>query len=293
MSDLMRILTNNETRLLNAWINEQSLMMKDRRMMLTEDELTKECTEFLKLLNSSLIQAEGNFDEIESPVWQEIRLFLNTLSKERGQQGFSPSEIATFIFSLKRALFDLSSDEFKNEMERLIKGVCQIALLLDKLGLYTIECSSKVRENIIKQQQEEMLELSSPVIKLWDKIVALPMIGTLDSDRAQIVMENLLQSIITFEAEVAIIDITGVPNVDTLVAQHLLKTVTAAGLMGAECIISGMRPQIAQTIVHLGIDLEGVLTKSTLADALILAISKIKSNASFSILAELNSAYSK
>jgi rsbT co-antagonist protein RsbR len=293
MSDLMHILTNNESRLLNAWVTEQRLMIKGRMMSITEDELAKECTEFLKLLNASLSQTEGNFDEIQSPVWQEIRSFLNTLSKERGQQGFSPSEIAMFIFSLKKPFFELSSDEFKNEMDRLVKGIWQITLLLDKLGLYTIECSSKVREHIIKQQQEEMLELSSPVIKLWDRIVALPMIGTLDSNRTQIVMENLLQSIITFEAEVAIIDITGVPNVDTLVAQHLLKTVTAAGLMGAECIISGMRPQIAQTIVHLGIDLEGVVTRSTLADALVLAISKIKKNASFSTLSELNNAYSK
>jgi rsbT co-antagonist protein RsbR len=268
-------------------------MMKDRMMiMITEDDLMKECTEFLKLLNSSLSQAEGNFDDMDSSIWQDTKSFLNTLSKERGQQGFSPSEIAMFIFSLKKPFFELSSNEFENETERLVKSVWQITLLLDKLGLYTIECSSKVRENIIKQQQEEMLELSSPVIKLWDRIVALPMIGTLDSNRTQIVMENLLQSIITFEAEVAIIDITGVPNVDTLVAQHLLKTVTAAGLMGAECIISGMRPQIAQTIVHLGIDLEGVITRSTLADALILAISKIKKNASFSTL-ELNNAYSK
>ncbi len=292
MSDLMHILTNNETNLLNAWINEQRLMMKGR-MMITEDDLKKECTEFLKLLNFSLKQVEGNVDEIESPAWQEIRSFLNALSKERGQQGFSPSEIATFIFSLKKPLFDLLSNEFKHEMDRLAKGIWQITILLDKLGLYTIECSSKVREKIIKQQQEEMLELSSPVIKLWDRIVALPMIGTLDSNRTQIVMENLLQSIITFEAEVAIIDITGVPNVDTLVAQHLLKTVTAAGLMGAECIISGMRPQIAQTIVHLGIDLEGVVTRATLADALILAIGKIKKNVSFSTLSELHNAYSK
>jgi rsbT co-antagonist protein RsbR len=146
--------------------------------------------------------------------------------------------------------------------------------MLDQLGLYTTEAYQKTRDEVIMRQQEEMLELSTPVVKLWDGILALPMIGTLDSSRTQIVMESLLQKIMETGSEIAIIDITGVPTVDTLVAQHLIKTVTAARLMGAECIISGIRPQIAATIVHLGVDLAGIATKATLADAFILALQR-------------------
>jgi rsbT co-antagonist protein RsbR len=144
--------------------------------------------------------------------------------------------------------------------------------LIDQLGLYTTETFMRVREEVIARQQEEMMELSTPVVKLWEGVLALPMIGTLDSNRTQVVMENLLQRIVDTGAEIAILDITGVPTVDTLVAQHLLKTVAAARLMGADCIISGIRPQIAQTIVHLGVDLSTVITKATLADAFALAL---------------------
>ena len=171
-------------------------------------------------------------------------------------QGFTPSETATFVFSLKEPLFDAAARARSARMPtRSPREIWDATVLLDKLGLYTTEVFQKSREEVIARQQQEMLELSTPVVKLWDGILALPLIGTLDSARTQVVMENLLQRIVDTGAEIAIIDITGVPTVDTLVAQHLLKTVAAARLMGADCIISGIRPQIAQTIVHLGVDL--------------------------------------
>ena len=199
--------------------------------------------------------------------WSGVRELLGDISRARARQGFSPSETATFVFSLKQPLFD----RLRRRSEgpgRLAEEIWATTLLLDSLGLYTTEVHQKTREEVIARQQQELLELSTPVVKLWDGVLALPLIGTLDSARTQVVMESLLQRIVETGAEIAIIDITGVPTVDTLVAQHLLKTVAAARLMGADCIISGIRPQIAQTIVHLGVDLGDVTTKATLADAL-------------------------
>ena len=193
---------------------------------------------------------------------------LAEISRSRSAQGFSPSETATFVFSLKKPLFARLRRELGGNADALADATWRVTELLDGLGLYTTEAHQKAREEVIARQQEEMLELSTPVVKLWDGIVALPLIGTLDSNRTQIVMEALLQGIVDTGSRIAIIDITGVPTVDTLVAQHLLKTVSAAKLMGAECIISGIRPQIAQTIVHLGIDLGEVSTRASLADAL-------------------------
>jgi rsbT co-antagonist protein RsbR len=202
-----------------------------------------------------------------------VRELLERVSRSRAQQGFSSSETATFVFSLKRPLFTRIRGAAADPAT-LGDATWAISDLLDRLGMQTVSTFQKSREEVILRQQEEMLELSTPVVKLWDGVVALPMIGTLDSARTQIVMESLLQRIVETGSEIAIIDITGVPTVDTLVAQHLLKTVTAIRLMGAECIISGIRPQIAQTIVHLGIDLEGITTKATLADALALAFKR-------------------
>ena len=193
---------------------------------------------------------------------------LANLSRSRGSQGFTPSETATFVFSLKKPLFARLRRECADGRRGAGRATWAATELLDRLGLYTTEVYQKAREEVIDRQQQEMLELSTPVVKLWDGILALPLIGTLDSARTQVVMEALLQRIVETGSEIAIIDITGVPTVDTLVAQHLLKTVTAARLMGADCIISGIRPQIAQTIVHLGVDLGDVTTKATLADAL-------------------------
>lgn len=199
---------------------------------------------------------------------------LTSVSRSRSHKGFTPSETASFVFSFKQPLFNRLGQQLKDSAE-LSEAIWQATTLLDRLGLLTVEAYQKAREEVILRQQEELMELSTPVVKLWEGILALPIIGTLDSARTQVVMESLLQKIVETGSEVAIIDITGVPTVDTLTAQHLLKTVTAARLMGADCIISGIRPQIAQTIVYLGIDLTGVITKATLADALLMALKRV------------------
>ena len=199
---------------------------------------------------------------------------LEEVSRSRAALGLTPSETATFVFSIKEPLFDLLQQKIGTDPGRLAHEIWTATTLIDRLGLYTVEASLKNREDIILRQQQELLELSTPVVRLWEGILALPLIGTLDSARTQTVMENLLEEIVAAGAEIAIIDITGVPTVDTLVAQHLIKTVAAARLMGADCIISGIRPQIAQTIVHLGLDL-GVVSKATMADAFALALRRL------------------
>ncbi|MGH8141596.1 MAG: STAS domain-containing protein [Steroidobacteraceae bacterium] len=239
---------------------------------LSEPELARQAGQFLDCL---LAATRTHYsDDINAAEWKETRDFLEELSRERVQMGFSADETAIFIFSLKRPLFDALRERHGTDALKLAADVWDATALLDKLGLYTIRAYQKTRESVINRQQQELLELSTPVVKLWEGILALPMIGTLDSARTQIVMESLLQKIVETESQIAIIDITGVPTVDTLVAQHLLKTVTALRLMGADCIISGVRPQIAQTIVHLGVDLQGVTTKANLADALALALKR-------------------
>ena len=239
---------------------------------LTSAEVAGQAKQFLDLLHPALQTLQ--LDDINGSGWSDVRAFLDDLSKRRVLAGFSSDETATFIFSLKRSLFDVLKQEFSGDSTQLADNIWQVTVLLDKLGLYTIKSYQKTREDVINRQQQELLELSTPVVKIWDGILALPMIGTLDSARTQVVMESLLQRIVEAESQIAIIDITGVPTVDTLVAQHLLKTVTAIRLMGADCIISGVRPQIAQTIVHLGVDLQGVVTKATLADALTWALKR-------------------
>lgn len=206
--------------------------------------------------------------------WQDVRDVLADVSSERAAQSFSTSDTATFIFSLKQPLFEQLRKEAG--AANIDEEIWSLSQLLDALGLYTTEVYQKAREEVIARQQEEMLELSTPVVRLWEGVVALPLIGTLDSARTQVVMESLLTEVIASRASIAIIDITGVPTVDTLVAQHLLKTVAAARLMGVECLISGIRPQIAQTMVHLGIDLTQVTTKASLADAFALALRKLQ-----------------
>jgi rsbT co-antagonist protein RsbR len=200
---------------------------------------------------------------------------LEDISRSRASQGISSTETATFVFSFKEPLFELLRRSIQNDADRLARETWSATRLLDQLGLFTIECYQRTREELIGRQQEELLELSTPVVQLWDGILALPLIGTLDSARTQIVMESLLERIVTSGAEIAIIDITGVPTVDTLVAQHLIKTISAARLMGADCILSGIRPQIAQTIVHLGLELN-VISKATMADALRLALHRTR-----------------
>ena len=266
------LLRDHEEDLLRDWTQEQTRTLASQQGRLTEAELRGQAKEFLGLLRRAT--QDGNLDDVRGPGWQEVLDALGSLSRSRARQGFTPAQTASFIFSLKRPLFALLSQEYGNDGAALAGEIWTITQLLDQLGLHTTEVFIKTREETINRQQEEMLELSTPVVKLWEGVLALPMIGTLDSARTQIVMESLLQRIVETGAEVAIIDITGVPTVDTLVAQHLIKTITAARLMGAECIISGIRPQIAQTIVHLGVDLGDVLTKATLADAFAVALQR-------------------
>ena len=264
------VLANFEDRILGDWMQEMSIATR-RGDLMKESELRGQCSRFLKNLRSGAQSGDSN---IESAAWQPIREQLSDISRSRAQQGFKPSETAMFVMSVKKPLFDILRQQIGSDTGALASELWFTTELIDSLGLYTTEIFQKTREEIIRRQQEEMLELSTPVVKLWEGILALPIIGTLDSARTQVVMETLLENIVKTNSRVAIIDITGVPTVDTVVAQHLLKTVTAARLMGADCIISGVRPQIAQTIVHLGINLLDVTTKATLSDAFALALQR-------------------
>ncbi|MBD1909068.1 MULTISPECIES: STAS domain-containing protein [unclassified Leptolyngbya] len=269
-SKIPEILKTYEADLLSEW-NQELIATNTRKGLIKEAELQEECREFLKLLR--IATQYGNLSSIQASEWRDVREMLTSVSRSRSQKGFTPTETATFIFSFKRPLFDRLRQQLKDPAE-LGAEIWQATDLLDRLGLLVMEAYQKSREEVILRQQEELMELSTPVVKLWEGILALPIIGTLDSARTQVVMESLLQKIVETGSEIAIIDITGVPTVDTLTAQHLLKTVTAARLMGADCIISGIRPQIAQTIVYLGIDLADVVTKATLADAFLLALKR-------------------
>jgi len=272
-SRLPAILAKYEADILAEWVKEQVADLGARRSgTLREAELRDQCREFFGLVKDAM--HDGTVGDIQEPRWGRSREMLANLSRSRALQGFSPSETASFVFSLKRPLFTRLRQELGSDGPALAEATWISTELLDRLGLFTTEVQQKSREEVIARQQQEMLELSTPVVKLWEGILALPMIGTLDSARTQVVMESLLQRIVETGSGIAIIDITGVPLVDTLTAQHLLKTVTAARLMGAECIISGIRPQIAQTIVHLGVELGGVITKATLADAFAVALER-------------------
>ena len=271
-SRIASVVQQNEQELLARWVKSQMESEGRRSDLIKEAELREESKEFISLFRSAV--ASDTEAHENSTAWAPVRDMLRGLSQSRTQKGFSPTEIATFVFSFKRPLFDELRKAMANDAQALADEIWIATALLDKLGIYTTEVFQKVREDVINRQQQDMLELSTPVVKLWDGILALPMIGTLDSGRTQVVMENLLNRIVETGADIAILDITGVPTVDTLVAQHLIKTVTAARLMGADCIISGIRPQIAQTIVHLGVDLKDVVTKGSLADAFALALQR-------------------
>ncbi|MFB2919222.1 STAS domain-containing protein [Aerosakkonema funiforme] len=269
-SKISEILKNHEAELLAEWLKEQKTT-GIRKDLFRESELREECREFLDLFAEAVFR--GNLTDIQSAEWRGVRDMLAGISRSRSQKGWTPTETASFVFSLKQPLFQRLRQELQDN-EMLVEEILSATNLLDKLGLWTTEIYQKSREEVILRQQEELLELSTPVVKLWEGILALPIVGTLDSARTQIVMESLLEKIVETGSQVAIIDITGVPTVDTLTAQHLLKTVTAARLMGADCIISGIRPQIAQTIVYLGVDLADITTKGTLADAFALALKR-------------------
>ena len=268
---LRAVLGESQRELLAEWMQAQLAASTLRADLMKENELREQSRELLALLQPAV--QSGNLESIDGPEWTPLREFLVRVSRSRVQQGFTASATATFVFSLKEPLFArLRASE--KDAEALGAEMWIATTLLDRLGLYTVEGFLKTREEVIQRQQREMMELSTPVVQLWDDILALPLIGTLDSERTQVVMESLLQKIVDTGASIAIIDITGVPTVDTLVAQHLLKTVAAARLMGADCIISGIRPQIAQTIVHLGVNLSDVTTKASLADAFSIALKR-------------------
>ena len=267
---LTAVLDQRSDELLTAWVGEQLAVF--RRGQISESDLRAQCAELLQEIRRAL--GAGGLANIDAQPWSGARELLGRISASRAQQGFTPTETATFVLSLKRPLFD-ALRRSSRDADTLASDVWTATEVLDQLALHTSEVFMRARESLIARQQQDVLELSTPVVKLWEGVLALPMIGTLDSSRTQIVMESLLQRIVETGSEVAILDITGVPTVDTLTAQHLLKTVTAARLMGAECIISGIRPQIAQTIVHLGVDLGDVITKATLADAFKLALSRV------------------
>ncbi|MFD2261902.1 STAS domain-containing protein [Lacibacterium aquatile] len=265
--NLTAMVSDHEQDILTEWLK---LLTADGMLQsgrLKEVELRTECRDLLtafKGIFSSDPATKNNSD-------RTARDKLSEISRSRAIQGFSPTETATFVFSLKQALFEVLNKVTNGDVDT--HDIWQISLIIDSLGLHTMQTYQHTREEVIVRQQQEIAELSTPVVKLWDGILALPLIGTLDSQRTQVVMENLLQSIVDESAEIAILDITGVPTVDTLTAQHLLKAIAAARLMGADCIISGIRPQIAQTMVHLGVELN-VVSKATLADAFAVALQR-------------------
>ncbi len=268
-SKLAEVLDKHEQQISKGWLERQTSNMR-RLSGAEQQEVTRQSREFLKAVKTAA-QGDGAGD-VSSPAWNPVREFLTDFSAARAKGGYTSSETASFIFSMKQPLFEVLRQELGHDAETLAHETWRATELLDSLGLLTTEAFQKTREDVISRQQYELLELSTPVVQLWDGILALPLIGTLDSARTQVVMQNLLDAIVKTRSDFAIIDITGVPVVDTLVAQHLLKTVAAARLMGAECMISGIRPQIAQTIIHLGVDLSDVITKATLADAFALTL---------------------
>jgi rsbT co-antagonist protein RsbR len=258
-------------RLLDDWMASQLASPATRRDLLDEAELRRESGDVLGLIAAAA--RESSSLDARDPAWKPVRDTLAELTRSRAIRGFSPSETATFVLSLKEPIFDRLR-ESGGDPAQTARDLWATTTLVDGLALGVTETHQRVRDDVIRRQAEELLELSTPVVKLWDGVLALPLIGTLDSARTQVVMESLLEKIVETNSPIAIIDITGVPTVDTLVAQHLLKTVAAARLMGADCIISGIRPQIAQTIVHLGVDLGDVVTKATMADAVAAALDR-------------------
>ncbi|HEY2736475.1 MAG TPA: STAS domain-containing protein [Polyangiales bacterium] len=267
-SRLPQLIERHYAQLLDDWIAQQLGALTRRRDLMSDAELREQSNTVLQAIRAA---AKVSLDP-ESPTWKPVRDVLAEITRARARQGFSPSETATFVFSLKQPLMKRLRLELEKASDELFEQTWLATEILDKLGLYTTEVFQRTREEVIARQQSEMLELSTPVVELWQGILALPLIGTLDSRRTQTVMETLLERIVETGSQIAIIDITGVPTVDTLTAQHLLRTITATRLMGADCIISGVRPQIAQTIVHLGVDLGDVMTKASLASALELAL---------------------
>jgi rsbT co-antagonist protein RsbR len=267
---LLQLLAQHEQQVLTEWLQEAGAA-STRTSDAARRTMRSEAEDILRALRTAL-QAGGQVEDFQTAAWAGLRQALEALSRTRAAQGQSAGDTSQFVLAFKRPLFVAIQRDMAGQGDRQMSVVWTVSMLVDRMAQWTVTTYQQTREDIIKRQQQDLLELSTPVIKLFEGVLAVPMIGTLDSARTQVVMETLLQRIVDTGSRLAIIDITGVPTVDTLVAQHLLKTVSAIRLMGAECIISGIRPQIAQTIVHLGIDLQGIASKSSLADALALAM---------------------
>jgi rsbT co-antagonist protein RsbR len=273
-TDIVKVLQKKKKQILEEWINGQITDAGLRESLISNDELREQSNELLNALLDNL--SNNNINDPQSSDFEAVHEILSGISISRARQGFSPTETGIYVFSLREALLRTLQTEIKNDPNSIIEGSTKINKLMDQLGIITFETFIKGREEVILRQTDEITEISTPVIQVWEGILALPIIGTLDSSRTQVVMENLLQQIVETESTIAILDISGVPAVDTLVAQHLIKTVAATRLMGAECIISGIRPEIAQTVVHLGIDLSNIITKATLASALKYSFSMLR-----------------
>jgi rsbT co-antagonist protein RsbR len=273
-TDIARLLQRKKKQILEDWMNIQLNDAGLREDLMSNEELREQSEELLDSLLK--VVTDKNLSDVQSADFEPVQEILGGISISRARQGFSPRETGIYIFSLKDALLKSLRVEMKDDPIGLVEGVLRVSQLMDSLGIVTFETFIKGREEVILRQTDEITEISTPVIRVWDGILALPIIGTLDSARTQVVMENLLQEIVESGSTIAILDISGVPAVDSLVAQHLIKTVSATRLMGAECIISGIRPEIAQTIVHLGIDLSNIVTKATMASALKYAFGLMK-----------------
>ena len=271
LTPIATILNKSSEDIIDNWVKLQ-LANKSRSQAVSDSSLTASSKEFFKLFQAAA--KDGNIENMSTPEWNAVKSMLSELSVSRARLGSTTGETASFVLSFKQPIFEALNKEFDKD-PNLAKMTWALSVAIDNLALVTTDAFQKTREDLIRRQQKDILEMSTPVIKMWDGIVAVPLIGTLDSARTQIVMENLLQKIVDVGAKIAILDITGVPTVDTQTAQHLIKTVSATRLMGAECIISGIRPQIAQTIVHLGIDIQDIVTRATMEDALREAMARV------------------
>lgn len=273
-SDIAKGLQKRKKQILEDWMNLQLADASLREDLMSNEELREQSNELIDVLLTTL--TDRNLSDTESSDFEPVFETLSGISISRARQGFSPKETGIYVFSLRDSLLKNLQEEYKDDPKTLLEAVLKVNKLMDNLGVVTFETFIKGREEVILRQTDEITEISTPVIRVWEGILALPIIGTLDSARTQVVMENLLQEIVESGSTIAILDISGVPAVDSLVAQHLIKTVAATRLMGAECIISGIRPEIAQTVVHLGIDLSNIVTKATLASALKHAFALLK-----------------
>ncbi|HWP43353.1 MAG TPA: STAS domain-containing protein [Blastocatellia bacterium] len=270
----IKVLTEREQEILEAWIENRVNSRDFRETLISGEELRADSQSFLRAFVTAI--ANSNVEEMRGKEFNAIRRLLLEISEARAAQAFSPAETAFYVFSLKETLLPFLRDEYKDDPTLLLEEVNRLSKALDKLGSFIFVSTIKNRERVIRQQQQDMLELSTPVVQIWDRIICLPLIGTLDSRRTQLMMERLLERIVRSRAEVAILDITGVPTVDTQVANYLMKTVTAVRLLGSTCIVTGVGPSIAQTIVHLGIDLAGIITRNQLSDGIRLAFELTK-----------------